>query len=223
MRVHEVECFARALGVTPDRIGVFDLIGGELDETWIAATDVFLLGGSGDYSVAANDHWLDRALDSLRRIHAGRIPTFASCWGFQAMARAMGGVVVHDSSNAEIGTYDLVTTEAGGADPVFSIVGDAFKAQLGHEDRIAELPPNTTLLATSERAYQAYRFDDAPIYCTQFHPELEQDDLALRIRRYPRYLDNFPGLTLERFLASVEESPHTGALLRRFVEKVVAT
>lgn len=220
MRGHEVLCFARALGVPPERIGVFDLIGRELDETRIAATDVFLLGGSGDYSVAGEAPWLDGVLGSLRRIHAAGTPTFASCWGCQAFARALGGRVVHDPVNAEVGTYDLVTTEAGRADPVFSIVGTSFKAQLGHEDRVVELPPNATLLATTDRAFQAFRFDDAPIYCTQFHPELTKADMTQRIRKYPRYLEHVPGATLDGFLASLAETPRSGALLRRFVENL---
>ena len=67
--------------------------------------------------MTSSEPWLDRALDSLRLVYDFRKPTFASCWGFQAMARALGGKVVKDLDRAEIGTHSLYLTEAGLADP----------------------------------------------------------------------------------------------------------
>lgn len=91
MRSQEVSSFARVLRTTPDWIRVFDLLGGPLTAEHLENIDVVLLGGSGHYSVTDEGPWLDQALDSLRLVHSKRKPTFASCWGFQAMARAMGG------------------------------------------------------------------------------------------------------------------------------------
>jgi GMP synthase-like glutamine amidotransferase len=52
---------------------------------------------------------------------------------------------------------------------------------MGHEDIVIEIPPQATLLASSKKVTnQAYRFNDAPIYCTQFHPELNRSDLLRR-------------------------------------------
>jgi len=222
MRTNEVECFSRALATSPDQIGVFDLLSGLLDETAMDRADMFLLGGSGDYSAAGDADWLDRALESLRRVHASGKPTFASCWGFQAMARAMGGRVVHDVDTAEVGTHQLSLTEAGKADPIFGPAGETFGGQMGHEDCVSELPANTTLLASSEKTVnQAYRFDDAPIYCTQFHPELTCEDLLLRVRAYPRYIEEIAGLPAERFVEMIVETPEASALLQRFVKHML--
>ncbi|QDU39378.1 GMP synthase [glutamine-hydrolyzing] [Maioricimonas rarisocia] len=218
MREHEVTCFARVLRAEVGQIEVFDLLGGPLTPEHLRDIDVVLLGGSGHYSVTDQGPWLDQALDSLRVLHAERKPTFASCWGFQAMARAMGGHVVKDLNRAELGTHRLFRTEAARTDPVFAAIPDAFNGQMGHEDLVVELPPNATLLASSERVEnQAYRLNDAPVYCTQFHPELNCADLLQRIQTYPEYMERITGLPLEEFHQMIRESKPSEEILRQFV------
>lgn len=220
MRQHEVGSFARALGVSTGQIGVFDLLHESLTRQHLKDADVMLLGGSGHYSAAGEGAWLERALDSLRLVHDNNEPTFASCWGFQAMARAMGGRVVKDLSRAEVGTHRLYLTPAGLEDPIFSPLGETFLGQMGHEDHVVELPRNATLLARSDLvANQAYRFDDAPIYCTQFHPELNYDDLLIRVRNYPEYIERIAGLPPERFPELLDDTTPSEGILRRFVQR----
>src|SRR4029079_7796232 len=97
-------------------------------------------------------------------------------------------------------------------------LGDTFLGQMGHEDIVVELPVGSTLLASSGRVTnQAYRFEDAPIYCTQFHPELNCRDLLERVQVYPEYVERIAGLPPERFGELIEETPESEAILRRFV------
>lgn len=221
MRQHEVECFARALETRAEMIRVFDLLTNELSRREFAATDMFLLGGSGHYSAAGEGPWLERALETLRDVHSSGKPVFASCWGFQALARALGGRVVKDLAHAEVGTHALTLTPAGKDDPVFGPLNEFFYGQMGHEDHVIELPPGTTLLASSQKVVnQAYRFDDAPIYCTQFHPELNCNDLLLRVQTYPEYIHRIAGLPPERFPEMIKDTPETEFLLKRFVALV---
>lgn len=125
-------------------------------------------------------------------------PRSASCWGFQAMARAMGAEVVTDHSFAEVGTIWLELTPEVKQDPVFGPLGDRFQVQIGHEDIMTKLPPGATLLASSGTVRNgAFRFDGKPIYCTQFHPELDREGLVLRIAAYPEYLPLTGHRTLE--------------------------
>ena len=70
--------------------------------------------------------------------------------------------------------------------------------------------------------FQAYRVDDAPIYCTQFHPELTRVDLHQRVEAYPQYIERITGQTPEEFIATLEETPGAEALLQRFVATVFA-
>ena len=39
--------------------------------------------------------------------------TFGSCWGFQAMAKAIGGEVINNIKLAELGTIELKLTKKG--------------------------------------------------------------------------------------------------------------
>jgi GMP synthase (glutamine-hydrolysing) len=183
--------------------------------------DMLLLGGSGHYSAAGEGAWLERALDCMRKIHQLAKPTFASCWGFQAMARAMGGKCVNDLQNAEVGTIDLQLTEDGREDPLFGQLPPSFSGQAGHEDHVVELPRDAVLLASSDRVReQAFRFAGRPIYCTQFHPELDRAALMERVVAYPEYVARIARVPYDDFIQSCRETPEANSLLGRFVEMV---
>jgi GMP synthase (glutamine-hydrolysing) len=224
MRAQEVRCFARALDCERSAIDVFDLLLAAPTVQRLKQADVILLGGSGHYSAAGEGVWLERALDAMREIYQLARPTFASCWGFQAMARAMGGRCVNDLPNAEVGTIELRLTEAGQADSLFGQLPGTFNAQAGHEDHVVELPPDAVLLASSGRvAEQAFQFKGRPIYCTQFHPELDRRALLERVQAYPEYIERSAGIPFDEFIASVRETPEANGLLRRFVKLVIGS
>ena len=219
----EVACFARCFACEPGQIEVFDLLSGAPGRDVLDRADVVLLGGSGDYSVARGGPWLGGALDAMVQLYEEGRPTFASCWGFQAMARALGGDVVTDRERAEVGSVWLHLTEAAKSDPVFGHLDDRFQVLIGHEDIVTELPRGATLLASSERVEnEAFRFDGKPIYCTQFHPELCRADIVQRLATYPSYLPLAGVSTLEEFERIVPETPHAELILRRFLELVMA-
>jgi GMP synthase (glutamine-hydrolysing) len=235
MAAQEVRCFARALDCEISAISVFDLLSSAPSIDTLQQPDMLLLGGSGHYSVAtvASDldepdrrvrsEWLQRALDTLREIHRIAKPTFASCWGFQAMARAMGGQCVNDVPNAEVGTIELELTEAGRGDALFGTLPIRFAAQAGHEDHVVQLPPDAELLASSSRvAEQAFRFIGRPIYCTQFHPELDRAAMLERVIAYPEYIARIARISFDEFVENVRETPEANSLLRRFVNHFFA-
>lgn len=221
MRQQEVNCFAKALQCGVDQIRVFDLLSGVPTVQQLDEVDVVLLGGSGDYSVAEGGQWLTPALAAMRELYELSKPTFASCWGFQAMAKALGGEVITDQSRAELGSIEVCLTEAGLNDPLFGPLGDRFLAPMGHQDCVVRLPPGAVLLASSEKVEnQAFRILDRPIYCTQFHPELDREGLLERVRAYPQYVEKITGLPMEEFARSCQETTATNRLLGRFVKQL---
>jgi GMP synthase (glutamine-hydrolysing) len=221
MAGQEIRCFARTLNCEHSAIEVVDLLRAAPTIDKMQRADMLLLGGSGHYSAASEGAWLDRALDCLREIHRIAKPTFASCWGFQAMARAMGGRCVNDLPNAELGTIELRLTDAGRADPIFSGLPPVFVAQAGHEDHVVQLPPDAELLASSTRVTeQAFRFSGRLIYCTQFHPELDRSAMLERAMAYPEYVTRIANIPFDEFVHSVRESPEANTLLRRFVKAI---
>lgn len=223
IRHHEVDCFARAAGVDVGSIQILDLLNEDITLERLEPIDCVFVGGSGKYSAAGEtSDWLESALKSLRVVHASGTPAFASCWGHQAMARAMGGTVVHAPETAEVGSIEMRLTEAAKSDPIYGEHAESFVAQVGHEDTVTQLPPNTTLLASSDRCRtHAYRFDDAPIYCTQFHPELTREDLLRRLDAYPEYVESIAGVPMNEFKKRTHKSPVANKLIQRFVSHFV--
>jgi GMP synthase (glutamine-hydrolysing) len=221
MRQQEVSCFARALHCKPAQIGVFDLLSGFPTGADLEPYDVVLLGGSGDYSVAEGGPWLPPALAAMRELYDLNKPTFASCWGFQAMAKALGGEVVTDKNRAEIGAVEVHLTEAGRRDPLFAPLGDRFLAPMGHQDCVTKLPSQAVCLASSDKvANQAFCIPGKPIYCTQFHPELDRVALLQRLRAYPSYVEQISGKSIEEFSNDLKTTPQTDALLARFMQQL---
>lgn len=218
MREHEIGCFERCFACDPAQIRIFDLLSGAPSPALIDEVDVVLLGGSGDYSVVRGGPWLPGALDAMKGLVETAKPTFASCWGFQALARAMGGEVVTDRTRAEVGATRMSLTDAGADDPVFGPLGDRFLAIAGHEDHVVSLPEGAVLLATSEQSEnQAFRFEGKPIYATQFHPELDREGFLDRMRRYPSYVPLTGAASLEDLSATMPDTSHTTGVLERFL------
>jgi GMP synthase (glutamine-hydrolysing) len=221
MRGQEIACFAEAIGVGEQRIETWDLLTQGPEAGILRHFDVLLFGGSGEYSTLGEEPWLLATLEFLRRVYEAGKPTFASCWGFQALGRAMGGAMAHDPRNAEVGTHRLFLTPQGARDPVFGQMPAEFLAQMGHRDRLVQLPPDAVLLASSRRVEnQAYRFAGKPIYATQFHPELTVPRLHERLNQYPQYADPAADITVQKVLEDLTPTPESNQLLMRFLEHV---
>ncbi len=148
--------------------------------------------------------WLERALDALREIHRLAKPTFASCWGFQAMARAMGGRCVNDLPNAEVGTIELQLTDAGRDDPLFGNLPATFRRPSRARRSCRRAAARRRAAGLVARvAEQAFRFAGRPIYCTQFHPELDRTAMLERVIAYPEYVARIARMPYDEFVARV--------------------
>lgn len=193
------------------------------DPSIVDGYDALFVGGSSDASVLEPDtypfvqstEWL------MHFVVEKRIPTFASCYGFQAAVVALGGTVLHDRPSMEMGTYPIILTDAARHDPLFRDMPNPFMAVSGHQLRASALPPGTTHLAGSEKCpYHAFKLDDAPFWAFQFHPEVDRTDLVARITRYQeRYLDSSD--VLVQIVETAEDTPYANSLLGAFVERVL--
>ncbi len=189
--------------------------------------DVLFVGGSGRFSVAsANFEGHDAFLELMEAVVEARLPTFASCFGFHALVKSMGGQLEKVEKYAEIGTFDIHLNDHGRRDPLFGQLPDTFPAQLGHNDSVVELPDSLVRLASSDACpVQAVRFPDEPIFATQFHPELTDRD---NMKRYIQYLENYEDLgeldareRRERAEALHRPSPESNRLVDLFLESVL--
>ena len=220
MLLNEQLAFAHTIGCPPKAIKSHSVFNSSLTDQTIQESDLIIIGGSGNYSACDSDPWILQTLNDLKRIYDSKKPLFASCWGFQALARALGGELIHDPHRCELGTLEIQLTEAGRKDRLFSLLKSPFLAQSGHEDHVVKLPPKAILLASTERVpHQAYTFHDRPIYATQFHPELSMKDLLARVRQYPAYLKKMTGMRYEDFCKQTQETPEVAQLIPEFIRQ----
>ena len=92
---------------------------------------------------------------------------------------------------------------------------------IGHQDLVGRWPEDAVRLASSDLVEnEAYCFAGKPIYCTQFHPELDCVALLERVRAYPQYVQRIAGTTMEQFCRTCRDTPESARLLPRFVRHV---
>lgn len=222
-RDEERSSFAAMTGLKLDQIVPLDLLTQTPTLEQIRKHDALMVGGSGAYYVTrGNLPGFQEVLAVLRQVVDIGHPTFASCFGFQLMVEALGGRVIYDPPNMEVGTYSLRLTSAGRQDELFGYLPPTFRAQLGHKDRADSLPPGTLNLAVSDNAgFQALRVPNKPIWATQFHPELSREE---NLKRFNRYLDGYASLMSQEevqvTLARFDHSPEANELLVRFLKLV---
>lgn len=218
---HERRCILERTDLAPDQVDAVNVA-----ETpvipWerVEPVDAIIIGGSGMHSAAEDYDFTEPLGELIRRIIAERRPLFGSCWGHQFIARVMGGTVIHDAANAEVGTIDVELTDAGADDEIFGACPRRFPVLMGHHDRVSALPPGAVELAASDRCRnQAFRLDGVPVYCTQFHAEMTPEHLVERLQVYQHYVPD--PAAFEEMRRGLVPTPHADAILRRFLAACV--
>ncbi len=97
------------------------------------------------------------------------IPVLGLCYGFQAMARALGGEVAPDGTR-EYGRTELTVTEPGA---LHGGLPARHPVWMSHGDSVVRAPEGFTVTASSERAKVA-AFEDVErrLAGVQYHPEV---------------------------------------------------
>lgn len=119
-----------------------------------------------------------------------------------------------------IGGADVLLTPEGEKDPLLAGFPTVFRVLLGHKEACDDVPPGTTLLASSSACpVQMFRLG-GNLYATQFHPEADPEGFRTRIEVYKDY-GYFPPETADDLMASItnEHTPFAQRILNRFVRR----
>lgn len=219
MAAQEQMCFAGRAALDRERLDLHFAPTGPPDRATLRRYDAVFFGGSGAYSVLDDVDWIRAAFGTLQDVVELRIRAWASCFGFQGLAVALGGEVVRDDDRQELGSFPITLTEAGKRDPLLGVLPERFFAQEGHHDHVTRLPPGVTLLATGQLSEnQAFVVDGAPFYASQFHPELTSATTVERFMHYAAlYSMGAEAEAVAAGLAAGEDTPEMGQILTRLV------
>jgi len=152
-RVREASCFSE---VVPHSMPVDEMLAKD-------PAAVILSGGpSSVYEEGAPS--LDPAL-----LEAG-VPVFGMCYGFQAMARALGGTV-EKTGLSEFGATPATILDTSST--LFNGQPADQSVWMSHGDSVSEAPAGMAVTATTSGAHVAGFEDDArKLYGVQWHPEV---------------------------------------------------
>jgi GMP synthase (glutamine-hydrolysing) len=109
------------------------------------------------------------------------VPVFGICYGFQAMARSLGGTVAH-TGDSEFGRASLAVSEPG---VLLRGLPLAQQVWMSHGDAVTSPPPGFTVTATTVGAPVA-AFEDVSrgLAGVQFHPEVLHSQHGQAILRH---------------------------------------
>lgn len=137
---------------------------------------LIVLGGRHNALDEVAAPWLGALKQLLVDARAASLPTLGICLGHQIAAVAFGGEVDLGTTHEE-GAYRVTKTEPGRTDPLFKDLPDVFLTAQSHDDCVRALPPQATVLASSELCpIQAFR--SGSFVGVQFHPEASPDTMA---------------------------------------------
>jgi GMP synthase (glutamine-hydrolysing) len=183
-RVREANCFSE---VVPHSMPVEQILAKE------PAALILSGGPSSVYAEGAPS--LDPAL-----LDAG-VPVFGMCYGFQAMAQALGGTV-EKTGLSEFGATPAQVLDTSST--LFNGQPSEQSVWMSHGDSVSEAPEGMTITATTSGAPVAgFEDDDRRLYGVQWHPEVLHSTFGQQV------LENFllrgAGLSGEWTAANVVE------------------
>lgn len=135
------------------------------------------------------------------------VPVLGICYGFQAMAAAMGGTVA-ETGLREYGSTAVTAT--GETSCFFEGIPTEQVTWMSHGDSVAKAPEGFTVLATSDGApVAAFANEARRLYGVQWHPEVKHSEFGQKI--------------LENFLyegAGLTPTWNAGSILDEQVERI---
>ena len=223
VRVEEFESFVNYSGLDASQIDVLNVFDRpQFDHRVLRGYDSLFVGGASEASVMEPENYpfVSSCTELLNYCVEQDVPTFASCFGFQLAVVALGGNLVRDKSDFEMGTPAISLTSAASDDPLFHDTPDGFHAVSVHKERAPELPDVTELLAFTDACPHAFKVRQKSFWAFQFHPEVDRRTLVERLTIFKeRYTEGDDHL--DEVLEAAVETPESNGLVRKFVDRVL--
>lgn len=225
VRQEETESFLRYAGLKPQQLDVLNVFDTpRFDESVLNGYDALLVGGASEASVLEPENYpaVPYCIALLEKCIARDFPVFASCFGFQLAVLALGGDIVRDERDFEMGSLPITLRSAAAGDLLFCDIPNNFHAIAVHRERAVHCPEGAIELAYTQACCHAFKVRGKRFWAFQFHPEV---DRATLISRLTIYRETYTGGDdhLEQVLGSCTETPESNALIGKFVQRVLCT
>jgi GMP synthase (glutamine-hydrolysing) len=123
-------------------------------------------------------------LGLMPRIANNQTPFLGCCYGIGILGKFLGAPVSQDHHGEEVGPITCRRRPEAAGDPLLAGLPDSFTALVGHKEALDALPQGAVHLLEGDACpIQMLRHGDR-IYATQFHPEADGANFALRIQVY---------------------------------------
>lgn len=219
----ELESFARYSKLAVEQFDVLNVFDQpEFGPDVACGYDALFVGGASEANVMQPETYtfVPFAERLLLQCIEEDIPVFASCFGFQLAAQALGREIIDDKDNYEMGTIPISLTEHAASDLVFHGVSDDFLAVSVHQQKALSAPDGCIELAYTEICCHAFKVKDKPFWAFQFHPEVDRGILVERLTYYKEKYTDGDG-HLAQVLENAQETPESNHLIGAFVDRVL--
>jgi len=123
----------------------------------------------------------------LTQVFKYDVPFLGVCYGIGAVNKFKGGIVSKEKYSEPVGTVEIELTENSKGDDLLKELPKNFMAYCGHKEACQTLPEDAKLLAKSKDCpFQMIKFRNN-IYAMQFHTELDEEGILLRIDVYKNH------------------------------------
>lgn len=223
VRVEEHTSFAKhgKLNLTQiDILNVFD--SPDFDFSIVNKYDAVFVGGASEASVLEPQKYsfVSHAINFLKYLIEIKKPVFASCFGYQLAVLALGGQIIRDTENFEMGTYQIKLTDAASSDTLLKGIENNFWMVSVHQEKALTVPSDCELLGFTDDSTHLFKVKDAPFWAFQFHPELDLECLTSRLKAYQdKYTDGDDHF--DKVIDSLKPTPISNELVSLFVDRVL--
>jgi len=148
-----------------------DVIGGEPLPAPTAPQAVLVTGSS--YGVYDDTPWIASLRGFIQDAYARDVPMVGICYGHQAIADALGGVVEKSEKGWGLGRH---TYAVAGRPELFTAPVDTLSVTCSHQDQVIAPPPDAEVILRSDFAPHAgLHYANGKTLSFQPHPEFEDD------------------------------------------------
>jgi GMP synthase (glutamine-hydrolysing) len=223
VRREEYDSFVRYCRLQPEELDILNAFDTpRFGPDVLAGYDALLVGGASEASVLEPDNYpaVPWCIKLLQHCIDTDFPVFASCFGFQLAVLALGGTIIRDEADFEMGSLPISLRPTAAQDLLFKDVTDGFHAIAVHRERSVNCPPGATELAYTEPCCHAFKVDGKRFWACQFHPEVDRATLVERLTIYKDAYTNGDS-HLDEVLSSAVETPESNDLMWKFIERVL--